>query len=733
MKGSRVITVRGDEDLEVHAILSDPHGKPTEGASVSSSNTSYESIKQLSLYSPLSLDDIETNALNNIEQTSSDEDTDETPLEIKNLIKRRKQRRAKPLEDEFETINIGTGSLLQEIKIGKTLSPEELAELIKLDLNKASPKDDFPLPHIDILIDNTTGHALLSFMDGFSGYNQIKMAPEDKTKTTFTTQWGPYCYRVMTFGLKNAEFDITYVTQKSVKGRIIVEQLADAPTEDTELNREFPDEEIMSIRDVPSLTTWTMYFDGASNSEGKGIGIVLVSLQHDHILIFIKLEFDYTNNVAEYEACIAGLEAALSLEVQDLDVYGDSLLIICQTNGKWLTKEDRLILYHTYLTSLMKSFHNISFTYIFRLRNRFADALATLASMVDIPVRVKVCSLAIKRHVVPAQVHVVQIEARCPDGKPLYFDIRNLISGRGHTPEASLKEKRALQKLPFSVWVIDIISKISPKSSNGHEYILVTIDYFTKWIEAQSYASISSPSVSKFIRANIICRYGVPHQLISDNGSHFKKEVTSVCEEFRIKHHKSFPYWPQTNGVVGAANKNIKTILWKMTRSYKDWSSKVPLALWAYRTSVRTSTGATPYSLTYDMDAVLPIELKIPSLRILMESSSSESEWACIRHQELCMMDEKRLKAVYHVQGYQHRIERDLNKKIRIQELREGDMVLRECRASVFDPRGKFRPNWSGPYIVDEIFSGKAVRSLDQNANRILEPTNLDQLKRYYS
>ena len=72
------------------------------------------------------------------------------------------------------------------------------------DLNKASPKDDFPLPHIDILVDNTVGHALLSFMDGFSGYNQIKMAPEDMEKTSFITPWGTYCYKVMPFGLKNA-------------------------------------------------------------------------------------------------------------------------------------------------------------------------------------------------------------------------------------------------------------------------------------------------------------------------------------------------------------------------------------------------------------------------------------------------------------------------------------------------------------------------------------------------
>ena len=71
------------------------------------------------------------------------------------------------------------------------------------DLNKACPKDDFPLPHIDVLVDNTSGSALMSCMDGFSGYDKIKVAPKDMTKTTFTTEWGIYCYTVMPFGLKN--------------------------------------------------------------------------------------------------------------------------------------------------------------------------------------------------------------------------------------------------------------------------------------------------------------------------------------------------------------------------------------------------------------------------------------------------------------------------------------------------------------------------------------------------
>ena len=82
-------------------------------------------------------------------------------------------------------------------------------------------------------------------------------------------------------------------------------------------------------------------------------------------------------------------------------------------------------------------------------------------------------------------------------------------------------------------------------------------------------------------------------------------------ELYNIEHHKSSPYRPQVNGVVEATNKNIKNILAKMVVTYKDWADKLPFALWSYRTSIRALTGATPYSLVYGSEVVLPIEVEI--------------------------------------------------------------------------------------------------------------------------
>ena len=96
----------------------------------------------------------------------------------------------------------------------------------------------------------------------------------------------------------------------------------------------------------------------------------------------------------------------------------------------------------------------------------------------------------------------------------------------------------------FSFWGIDVIERISPNASNRLEYILVAIDYFTKWVEAASYYVLKAKHLAWFLENNIIYRFGVPQVIISDNGSHFEGEVRRVMEEYGIEHHKFSPYRP---------------------------------------------------------------------------------------------------------------------------------------------------------------------------------------------
>ena len=170
----------------------------------------------------------------------------------------------------------------------------------------------------------------------------------------------------------------------------------------------------------------------------------------------------------------------------------------------------------------------------------------------------------------------------------------------------------------------------------------------------------------------------------------------------------------------------------KMTTNYKDWPQKLHFALWGYRTSVRTSTGATPFSLVYGMEAVQLIELEIPSLRIVLERKIPEAAWVQARYDELVMLDEHRLQAAHHVQVYQRRVARYFNKRVRTRNIKEGELVLKALRKSIMDPRGKFKPNWAGPYIVKKILSGGAVELTDIDGTEFRSLTNLDQLKKFY-
>ena len=109
---------------------------------------------------------------------------------------------------------------------------------------------------------------------------------------------------------------------------------------------------------------------------------------------------------------------------------------------------------------------------------------------------------------------------------------------------------------------------------------------------------------------------------MTDNGVQVQVETAELLQRYGIEHHKSSPYRPQANGAVEAANKNVKQILSKMVKTYKDWSEYLPFALQGYRTTTYTATGQTSFSLVYGSKAFLPIEIEIKSLRVVMEAKT---------------------------------------------------------------------------------------------------------------
>ena len=216
--------------------------------------------------------------------------------------------------------------------------------------------------------------------------------------------------RLMRWLVLLTKYDIQYVTHKSVKGSIVVDHLASLPVfDDIPIDDDFPDEQIVL---VTSIAGWRLYFNVASNQSGFGIGILFISPQGDHIPISVRLTFSdhhrLTNNIVEYEACITSLETTLDLGVRQLKILGDSNLVIQQNQGIWRTRDEKLNPYHAYLDLLVDRFDELRYIHLPRAENQFDDALATLASVIEIPTGVTVQPLLIETRSAPAYWFLIE-------------------------------------------------------------------------------------------------------------------------------------------------------------------------------------------------------------------------------------------------------------------------------------------------------------------------------------
>ncbi|KAK4383073.1 Ribonuclease HI [Sesamum angolense] len=528
-----------------------------------------------------------------------------------------------------------------------------------------------------------------------------------------------------------------------------------------------------------------MYFDGASHKKGAGAGVVFVTSEGEVLPYSFTLTQNRSNNVAEYQALIFGLEIAVDAKQLPLEVHGDSQLVVNQLLGFYKVKKPELLPYYNYAKRLMRWLGDVELEHLPRKDNKQADALAKLAStlsMTDKEAHIPIC----KSWVIPPifsddeddmlqkeENHFIEIfEVEEEDWRqPLvdylkYGKLPNDLRRRADTRRRAtcfiyykgtlykrsfdglflrcLSDNEKVQAIeeahsvicgthqlrpklhfcikrmgyywppmvkdcidyvrrcqvcqfhanlihqppeplhptviswPFDAWGLDVVGPLM-KSSGGHFYILGATDYFSKWAEAIPLKEVKKENVADFIRIHIIYHYGVPSYIITDNGK------------------------PFCNSLID-------------------------------KTTVRTPTQATPYALVYGVEAVLPLEQQIPSLRIAIQEGLTEEENAQIRLEELEALGKKRLETQQKLECYQARLSRAFNKKVRLRSFQVGDLVLAVRRPIITTHRmeNKFLPKWDCPYVVKEAYTNGAYKLVAEDNLRI-DPINGKFLKRYYA
>ena len=246
--------------------------------------------------------------------------------------------------------------------------------------------------------------------------------------------------------------------------------------------------------------------------------------------------------------------------------------------------------------------------------------------------------------------------------------------------------------------------------------MLVAVDYFTKWAEAEALANIRDIDVKKFVWKNIVTRFGVPNSLISDNGLQFdSKGFWTFCKDLGIKNKYSTPAYPQSNGQAEAVNRTILNGLKRRLDGAKGrWAEELPNILRAYRTTPRRSTSKTPFSLTYGAEAVIPTEVSLCSARV---AGFDPVQNADLMMEHLDWLEECQEAVTIRLVEYQQRLAQRYNRDIKGREFSAGDLVLRKVVRNMRDvAAGKLAQTWEGPYRVTAIAGAGAyyLEDLDE-------------------
>nr|GEZ20036.1 reverse transcriptase domain-containing protein [Tanacetum cinerariifolium] len=438
------------------------------------------------------------------------------------------------------------------------------------------------------------------------------------------------------------------------------------------------------------------------------VGLILTSLEGTEFTYALRFQFTASNNEAEYEALIAGLRIAALIEVRNVHISVDSKLVANQVLGTYVAKEENMVKYLEKTKSLISGFANFSISQVPRSKNKKADALSKIASTSFAYLSKHVLVEVLKDKSIQEEEVVTVVEEKGPTWMtPIMEYLKNgtLPGNRKEASQLRIKARHMHAGPRFMVakamrlgyyWPTmhrdaqDMIRTCNAcqEGPGKVKFLIVAMDYFTKWIEAKAVATITGSQVKKFVWDNIVCRFGLPGEIVSNNGKQFSdNSFKDWCEKLNITQCFASVKHPQSNGLVERANRSLG----------EGIKARLEIEMPTYRTVV--------------VDAIHNNE----ELRLNLDLLEERRECAAIR----------KAKAKLKMTKY-------YNTRVRGVTFRPRDFVYRSNEASHAMDGGKLGLKWEGPYEVTEALGDGAymLRSMD---GTILPRTwNVANLKKCY-
>nr|GEV96251.1 reverse transcriptase domain-containing protein [Tanacetum cinerariifolium]GEX15283.1 reverse transcriptase domain-containing protein [Tanacetum cinerariifolium] len=575
-------------------------------------------------------------------------------------------------------------------------------------LNEATQKDHFPLPFMDQMLERLAGNEYYCFLVGFSGYFQIPIDPHDQEKTMFTFPYDTFAYRRMPFGLCSAPgtFQRCAVLGQRHEKHFRPIHYASKTMNDVEPNYTTTEKEMLAV--VYAFEKFRSYL------------IMNKSIVHtDHSAL--KYLF------AKKDAKVRLLWWVLLLQEFDFKVL--------DTKGAENLATDHLSRLETRTKTApwfadFANYHAGNFIVkgmTFQQKNKFFKDVKHY--FWDDPFLFKVCADQVIRRCVHGKEALDILEA-CHNGPTgghhgtiltakkifdagffwptIYKDAHEFVKNydscqrQGKISQRDEMPQNSIQTCEiFDVWGIDFMGPFP--SSRGNKYILVAVDYLSKWVEAKALPTNDARVVCKFLKS-LLARFGSPRAIISDRGTHFyNDQFSKVMLKYEVTHRLSTAYHPQTSGQVEVSNRGLKRILERtIGENQASWSDKLDDALWAFRTAYKTPIGCTPYKLVYEKACHLPIDLEHKAYWALKQANFDLTVAGDHRKIQLNELNEIRDPAYKNSLIYKEKTKKIHDFKIKNHVFNVGDRVLLNLRLKIFS--GKLKTRWSGPFTIAKVF-----------------------------